>query len=164
MINNFWLKNYNIDSMSNDKILGVISHDEFLKSFPTLENKNNIVLISILYKDSIPHNNEVLESFLDAKEFVFDDATFDEPDKDSFVISDDMAKSIKDFILKNKDSLFLIHCSAGKSRSAGVAKAVECLTLFDGNKYYYTTGHSSDIDLMARYTPNLVVYDKILNS
>jgi len=53
-------------------------------------------------------------------------------------ISWEQGKELKEFILKNSNKSFLIHCTAGISRSAGVALAIECLIEYEGVKRYHS--------------------------
>ena len=72
------------------------------------------------------------------------------------VISNEKAKAIKEFIIKNRDKKFLIHCSAGISRSAAVGMAVEKLLC---NVF---TKEDSVFMKYERYEPNMFVYHKII--
>ena len=77
-------------------------------------------------------------------------------------LNKEQAKEIAKFILKNKNEKFLIHCSAGMSRSAGVGKVVELIKIFKGNEYLQSIS-SSEIDNfcddngLKRYFPNFTV-------
>jgi predicted protein tyrosine phosphatase len=75
-------------------------------------------------------------------------------------ISKEQAQELVDFILKNANKKFVIHCDAGQSRSAGVALAVECLLDHDGDKYSFSQS-GAFVD-KPEYSPNRRVYDKIL--
>ena len=80
-------------------------------------------------------------------------------------ISMQTAKALQEFILTNSHLRFIVHCRAGQSRSAGVAKAIECLLAFGPGpeaKYLYSTGFTSAISSNPRYSPNLTVFDKIV--
>jgi protein-tyrosine phosphatase len=85
-------------------------------------------------------------------------------------ISKSQALELRHFIIKMFEEYdhpkFLVNCMAGQSRSAGVAKAIECLFYFgigDEAKYDYRTGFSSEIDTHIRYSPNLTVFDRIID-
>jgi len=68
---------------------------------------------------------------------------------------------IAKFIHKHKNSKkYIIHCSAGISRSAGVGMAIHCCLDFDGdiNKFKKETCH---IYNHKRYRPNEYVFEKI---
>jgi len=143
-------------SFSSDRIVGIISRTEFM----SLEDDSfeNTVLISI----SNPHSSKPtmnLEKFDNCLLTSFWDST----GSSKQVIDKKTAKEIKAFILDHKESRFLIHCSAGRSRSSAVAKAIECLLDFDNDLYGYRTS-SSGIDFHKRYTPNDTVFKEIVNS
>lgn len=79
-------------------------------------------------------------------------------------ISGKKAERIAQFITKHKGENFVIHCEAGVSRSAGVALAVECINYFDGDKYLFATGEYTSITAHPKFSPNLTVYDRIMQS
>jgi predicted protein tyrosine phosphatase len=70
------------------------------------------------------------------------------------IFSDKHAKQIVEFAEKYKDYIFIVHCDAGISRSAGVGAAIL--------KHY--TGDDSQIFGSRRYAPNMLVYYKILKA
>jgi len=72
------------------------------------------------------------------------------------------AKQIYDFIMKNKDSEFLINCEAGVSRSAGVGLAIEYL-LRDFELYPKWEHFPSKVLQHWRYCPNMTVFNKIIS-
>lgn len=72
------------------------------------------------------------------------------------------AKQIYDFIIKNKDSEFLINCEAGVSRSAGVGLAIEYL-LRDFDLYPKWEHFPSKVLQHWRYCPNMTVFNKIIS-
>lgn len=159
---NFW-KNLQINSIQTNKIFGVISRNELIKNHNKIPKKD-LVLISILQPGIESFDLDIIGDFKKFRTFKFFDITQDDEENTTLkVISDEIAKEIKNFILENKDERFLIHCMAGQSRSAGVARAIECLTLFDGNVYDYKTCFTSEIEKNPRYTANLTVFDKIVN-
>lgn len=156
------------ETVCTDDIEAIISRMEFLHIKHKLDRKN-LCLISISepigidkYRDTeLP--DSFVHDFKDSLRVKFWDV---EDDIGQYTVIDDItAKKIQDFILKNKDERFVIHCRAGQSRSAGVGKAVECIKHFglgDEAKYHYQTGFKSDIDNCARYSPNLAVFDKVV--
>lgn len=155
-------KDFNINSVHTEKIFGVISRNEFIRINKFIP-ENKLVAISILQPGVDSFDLDILGKFKKFKTFHFNDVTESDYDySNQEPISFEIAKQIKEFILDNKEEQFLIHCMAGQSRSAGVAKAIECLTLFDGNLYDYKTCFSSLIDSNPRYTPNLTVFDRII--
>jgi len=158
MLEGYRLENY----LKNDLFEGIIGKQDYLNLYnEDVIDKFNTVLISIHDPDSMVHPESKLQGFKDVLQIQFWDV---EDDIGKYVvISDEQGKIIRDFIEKNKNSKFLIHCAAGQSRSAGVACAVECIVNFDGDKYAYQTG-SSDVKKHERYSPNLAVFDAIIKS
>lgn len=105
--------------------------------------------------------DEQVKGFKDSLRVKFWD--IEEDSNEYKVIPDDIAKQIQDFIIKNTDNKFIVHCRAGQSRSAGVGKAIECINHFDVDKKYdYQTSFNSEISKHSRYSPNLTVFDKIV--
>lgn len=164
-----------IDTLQTDKIACIVSIEEFRTlMYNSNFDKSNYVTICIHDPNKPTHNErheqdnswpQYVDGFKDVLEVKFWDVTEDR--KYLNVIEDEVAKKVHDFILKNKDERFIIHCSAGISRSAGVGKAIECLTNFGSGqdaKYQYLTGYSSDVDSHLRYSPNLTVFDKIVET
>jgi len=151
------------DYLKNDLFEGILGREEFIelhknKKFQT----NGVVLISIHYPDEEYHSENFISNFDDFIQVKFWDV--EEQIGDNYIpIPQEIADNLRYFIDKNSDKRFLIHCSAGQSRSAGVGLAVECLIKHKGDDYLYKTSES-DIKSFPRYTPNYVVYDKIINS
>jgi hypothetical protein len=85
----------------------------------------------------------------------------EEPIGNYVPITDEQAKYIYDFIIKNKDSMFLINCEAGVSRSAGVGLAIEYITrdIFIFEKWEH---FPSKVLSHYRYEPNMTVFNKII--
>jgi len=77
-------------------------------------------------------------------------------------ITNEEAKTIAQFIIDNVDKQFVINCSAGISRSAGVGMAILAIKNFDGNIYEFNTSYDNPIKNHWRYKPNLYVFDKII--
>lgn len=158
-----------LNTVVTETILGVISESEYLELYERNEiDKRNVVLISIKDPDNVPHALEKVSGFQDVLQISFWD--LETPVGTNYkIITDEQGKEIQEFIVnclkKNPKSEFLVHCHAGISRSAGVAKAIECIKYFgvgEEAKYNYKTSFSSDIDAHFRYSPNLVVFDKIV--
>lgn len=150
----------------NELFHGIIGKEEFKKISSKMddETKKDLVLISITEPDNDYIEKEYIEGFHDVLETKFWDIEKDITDSLSNVTYSAITKTegqkIKEFILKNKDKCFLIHCHAGISRSAGVGCAVECIVNFGGNIYEYQTSYS-DIKSHQRYAPNYTVFDSI---
>lgn len=161
-------KKQEIQTISTQTIEAIISREEMRCAIhQNILDKENLVLISIgepgeTYAHSILTPEEVQE-FKDVLQIEFWDV---EEDFGKYtVITDEQAKIIQDFIIKNKDNRFIINCKAGKSRSAGVGLAVECIKFFgtgEEAKYNYQTCFNSEIKAHSRYSPNLVAFDKIV--
>jgi predicted protein tyrosine phosphatase len=69
-------------------------------------------------------------------------------------ITPEQAKQIVDFVRDNadEDTLVMINCMAGVSRSAGVAAALTKLALKTDQRFF------------KRYTPNMLVYRAVLDA
>lgn len=161
-----------IETISTGTIEAVISRDEMQCAIHQgILDKENLVLISIgepgeFYKYSILSKEEV-QGFKDCLQIEFWDV--EEDFGDYTIITDEEAKTIQNFILvnlqKDPDTRFIVNCKAGKSRSAAVAKAIECIKFFgigEEAKYNYKTSFDSEISKHSRYCPNLTVFDKIV--
>ena len=161
-----------IETISTSTIEAVISREEMKCAIhQDILDKENLVLISIGdpgdgYKYSILSKEEV-QGFKDCLQIEFWD--IEEDFGDYKIITDDQAKTIQDFILKNlqkdTETRFIVNCKAGISRSAAVAKAIEQLKFFgigEEAKYNYKTCFDSEISKHSRYCPNLTVFDKIV--
>lgn len=149
-------KNY----IQNEIFTGVVSKQECLNliSQDIIDYKNT-VLISIRDPDAETIEDYLTEDFKDTLFIAFWD--IEESFGNYKTITKEQGKIINDFITKNKDSKFLVHCDAGQSRSAGVGLAVECILNYDGSVYNYKHGHSN-IKEFKRYDPNLTVFDIIM--
>lgn len=152
----------NISTISNELIFAIVGINEMDKIYPD----DKTVLISITEPDSELLSSEIKSRYLSVHETKFWDVlskTVDANGNEFDIISLDVARKIKEFILVNKDNKFVIHCKAGISRSAAVGCAIECLIDYDGCIYSYKTGHSS-IKEFWRYHPNPIVFDEIMKS
>lgn len=163
-------------SVQTNNIFCIIDKDSLMIVNPLIENKKDKVLISInnstdTFQDIIDITNCLKTEYHDSFFVVFDDIQekhleliqTDEKYKHVIPINNIIGKNLKEFILKNQDKQFVIHCSAGISRSAGVGLAIECLLNFNGDKYSFQTGFSK-IKEHRRYAPNYFVFDTILES
>ena len=131
-------------------------------------DKENLVLISISepaqegYEDEALTDSQV-HGFKDSLRVKFWDI---EEDFGNYkIISNEVSKQIQDFILKNIDNRFIVHCRAGQSRSAGVGRAIECIKFFgigEEAKYQYKTSFNSEIQAHSRYSPNLTVFGVVV--
>ena len=157
-----------VETICTDTVEAIISRDEMQCAIHQgILDKPNLVLISIGepgegYEYSILSPEEV-SGFLDVLQIEFWDIEKDFVDYK--IITDEQAKIIQDFIIKNKDNRFIINCKAGKSRSAAVGRSIECIVNFGIGveaKYLYKTSFNSGIQPPGRYSPNLTVFDKIV--
>lgn len=149
--------------IKNELFEGIMGRREFEAYQETIsvQDRQDIVLISI----SEPDNNDYLQivhkvGFHDVIQIKFWD--IEEAIGKYEPLLDAQGLELYNFIYINKDKKFLIHCKAGQSRSAGCGQAVECIVKFNGNVYDYRTSHS-DIQDYERYSPNPIVFDKIMN-
>ena len=158
-----------VNSISTPTIEAIIGRDELRKLLtdPTFD-PSDLVLISIS-EPLFEHYQDEAISDLDASRFKsciklkFWD--IEEQIGPYLPITDEQGKQLQTFILANLTSRFLVQCRAGVSRSAGVAKAIECIKFFgigDEAKFNYQTSFSSEIDTHSRYHPNLKVFDTIV--
>lgn len=149
------------DYVTSDRLVGVVNKTEFEFLAPLICG-DGVVAISIINPEGVtPVNFDLLKHFDDVLQTSFWD--LEEPIGRLSIISDEEAFEIFNFINKNKDKRFLIHCMAGESRSAGVARAVECICDFDSDLYLYATS-STALKEHPRYSANLVVFDKIVSN
>ena len=160
-----------VQTISTGTIEAIISRKEMKCAIcQNIIDKENLVLISIGepteksgYSQDIKLSDEEVKDFKDSLRVAFWD--IEEDFGDYKIITDEQAKEIQDFIIKNIDNKFIINCQAGKSRSAAVGKAIECITTFgigEEAKYNYKTSFNSEISKHSRYCPNLTVFDKIV--
>ncbi len=145
----------------NDLIAGVIGAEDYLAVYNRneIEHKEDMVLIAIHDPDRNPHPDFKVDGFHDVLQMNFWDSEVGNVRNPPLTF--EQGKEIKEFIQTNKNKQFLIHCSAGISRSAGVACAVECIINYRGNVYDYKTGHSKVRD-HYRYFPNWTVFDRVM--
>lgn len=145
-----------LDTIQTELIEAIISRKELINFYTELDSES--VLISISDIDKEPVN---LNYFKDSLFVSFNDT--EENIGEIKVIDNETAKIIKNFILKHKNDKFVINCEAGISRSAAVGYAIECLLKFNGNKYDFAISNS-EIRNFHRYSPNMIVFDRIINS
>lgn len=156
-----------LSTISTNTIEAIISRNEIKELIRTDKlDKEKLVLITIGEPDNKSTSKLTLEETRGFKDILMVEFWDIEEDFNQYkIITDEQGKIIQDFILKNIDDKFIINCQAGKSRSAAVGKAIECLKFFgigDEAKYNYKTSFNSEIDTHSRYCPNLTVFDKIV--
>jgi len=147
-------------SVQNELLLAVVGREEvqgvidfYFGCLP------NVSLISITDPDRSNLPRCIAGEFKNALEISFWDV---EEDYCQYkTITPEQGITIRKFIEEN--DTFLVHCEAGISRSAGVAKAIECIKWHNGNKFDASTNVPEDsIRNHARYSPNNTVFDTVL--
>lgn len=155
---------FNIYTCSNNLIKGIVSRREIenfsIDNFKQLNKNENTVLISITDPKSKKLSKFILDQFEEKISIQFWD--IEEDFAQYKIISQKQGREIFDFINKNRDKNFLIHCEAGISRSAGVGLAVVCGIDCNWDKYLFKTSPNI-ISSHPRYCPNLTVFDTIYN-
>lgn len=158
-----------INSISTSTIECIVGRTEIIQLLDdkVLDTKN-LVLISISEPVFEHYSDEVLSDDC-AKMFKrsLRCKFWDVEDKigNYDVLDDKLAEEIQKYILQNIYEKFVVHCIKGKSRSAGVGLAIECIKYFgigDEAKYNYLTSFNSEIKQHSRYTPNMTVFDKLV--
>ena len=155
-------------SINTDIIEAIVSKEE-MRLVAEHENYNSedFVLISIQSpddEDDLSIHHKRFKDVLSIRFFdVEDDLGVKSGGFDVIPINDKDAKILADFIYKNKNEKFFIHCSAGQSRSAGTGLAIDAIVKHNGSKYNASQDYS-EIKNHFRYGPNYVVYDKILEN
>jgi len=146
--------------LKNELFEGIIGKKELeLLSKEDLVQKSGTVLIGIHDPDSDLNITEVTDGFDAVLELKFWD--IEKPIGTCNPISPEQGKELFDFIIKNQNKRFLVHCHAGMSRSAGIGCAIECIVNFNSNVYHYKTA-TSDIRSHSRYFINWTVFDQIM--
>ena len=146
-----------INTITNNRIEAIIGRNELIKHSDSLSVGTILISITDPDKDKLPV--DIVSKFKGFLEVSFWD--LEKPIGRFNIITSTQGSVIREFILNNKDSRFVIHCEAGISRSAAVGMAVECLLNHNGSRYKYAL-NGSDITNHNRYSPNLVVFDFIV--
>jgi predicted protein tyrosine phosphatase len=147
-------------SVQNELLLAVVGKEEICGVIDLYTSViSNISLISITDPDGSTLPRSIVNKFKNALEISFWDV---EEDFCSYtVITPEQGSDIKKFI--NENDIFLVHCEAGISRSAGVAKAIECIKWFNGDVYEYeTSSRDNSIRNHQRYSPNYTVFKTVM--
>ena len=146
--------------LKNDLFEGIVGKTEYLTLYNAdVIDKVGTVLICIDDPGRADHPDFKVQGFDDVIQIKFWDV--EDAIGQYIPLSDEDGKVLNEFITRNKDKRFMIHCAAGMSRSAGCACAVECIVNHNGNIYEYKTSHS-DVTAFKRYHPNWTVFDKIM--
>lgn len=137
---------------SNDNILCIIGKDEFIHFYDSLPKSCVVISIADPFESnndrSIP--NTLLSMFNDYIKLHFHD--LDKPFANLKYFTKDEANLLSEFIKKNKDKQFIVHCEAGMSRSAAIAKSI--LLWLDNCD---DLNNETMIDKHYRYYPNKLV-------
>lgn len=137
--------------------VAIMSRSAFLEFTPDVE-KENIVAIRI--GDNAPKRDSASKRYADtlALDF-FDNETYIEKlDRNAGpgtnAVSEQDKREIDEFVTKYADKYFVIHCDAGRSRSAAVG--------FYILKKLGCTAELNEKKLSYRYSPNLEVYGMLI--
>jgi predicted protein tyrosine phosphatase len=148
----------NLTTVKTKNIECIIGQEEFecIEDF----DRENLVLISITNPNENFIDSTFTSGYKNKLEVQFVDIRKYHEDTNHLIITDEMAKTIKDFIIDNKNEKFVIHCTAGISRSAAVGCAIEYFC--DNNQniedFWKIT---SEVKKHWRYSPNIIVFNKI---
>lgn len=154
----------------------IFSKDELL-TLTALTKKDilkNYNVISITEPTENVFNDKLLSLYNNSLKLVFSDIrrdidkliseTNNVNDKNQLIelkkteITNEQIEQIKNFILDNKDKKFIVHCSAGISRSSAIGMYIEEILNNDENE------RKINQDLILnhwRYSPNKIVYFKM---
>lgn len=148
-----------------NSIYAIIGRDE-IQSCPSCDKPYNYVkefpnyLCFITISDPDKQNIDDENYFLDTLKLKFWDV---EEEIGRFApIHLVQAKEIYNFIMKNRNSEFLINCEAGVSRSAAIGLAIEYL-LRDFELYPKWEQFPSKVLQHWRYCPNMTVFEQIIS-
>lgn len=149
-------------SVHNSALLAVVSQKEMIDIVDRYKDIiENIVLISITTPGDNYLTTEISNKFKKCLNVQFND--LEEDFCQYKVISKETALVLASFIKDNKDEIFCVHCDAGRSRSAGVGKAIECIKFCDADMYLYNTSTIEDsIRIHSRYDFNNFVYRRVM--
>ena len=134
-----------INSIQNSLFEAVFSKKELKENYLKFSNKAALIVISNPDNNSFKKlnyfNDELYLSFFDTENNGF----YSNVPAQSII-------ALKEFILNNIHTKFVVCCEAGVSRSAGIAKAIEKLS---GKEI-------GSIDSFPRYRPNTLLFKKLI--
>jgi len=153
------LQNKPKDKLAQIILISIINPSKIKKRV----NKNNNNIVDSNFK---PLDENLLNKVHDHLTVSFWD--LEEPFLQYRPISEKEAMKIAAFIFKHKNKIgngyrLLIHCSAGKSRSAGVGLAAKCIVKHNGDKMAFSL-YPCDIYKISRYSPNLKVFNEVVKA
>lgn len=162
-INKKDMYNNDVFTIQTNEIKGIVGRKDIIElsliNFKSLNIDNNTILISLTDPKSKLLDNSISNNFKDTISLQFSDV---EEDFCNYIkMSNSQGKELLDFILKHKKDNFLIHCEYGKSRSAAVGMAIDCILNFNGNKKDYSLEPSKILN-HPRYAPNMYIYNKLI--
>lgn len=159
------LNNQDVFSIQTNLIRAIVGRNEIIEfsknNFQKIKKDENTVIISITDPDKKPLENNILSQFKDSLSIQFWDV--EEGVGQYQPINKDEAKIIRNFIVKNKNNNFIVHCEAGMSRSAGVGLAIGLICEHNFDRYAFATS-PNEIKNHHRYHPNWVVFDMIADN
>ena len=157
------LNNQDLFSVQTDLIRAIVSRGEIIEfskdGFKKINKDENTVIISITDPDREPISNNILSQFKDSLSIQFWDV--EEGIGRIQPINEEQAKEVREFIIRNKDNNFVIHCEAGMSRSAAVGLSVILVSEHNFDRYAFATSPNA-IKEHHRYHPNWFVFDMIV--
>jgi len=147
-------------SVQNGLILAVVSREEVqrvMHSYSSVLSKLSLISITDPDRPNLDVDKTLFKNVIESKFW-----DLEEDFAEYKIITTEQGTTIRNFI--NENELFLVHCEAGISRSAGVAKAIECIKWFNSDVYLYETSAFEDsIRNHQRYFPNHKVFRTVMN-
>lgn len=139
--------------------IAFFSLTDFLKKVRDVDKFCDTVLISIIDPDLEPLDIFTVSKFEDFISCRFWDSSREQD------INRDELRKLLDFIHRNRDRKFFIHCQMGISRSPAVAMAVECILKFNGNRerFFKESELYQKIKNNRVLIPNWLVFDMLVS-
>lgn len=147
-----------LDTVTGNGLVAVIGRDEIIEHDGDFPKDSVFISITDPNKKPIVIKNKKK----DILQLQFYDYPYEIPGKP--IITKEQGKVIKDFILKHKNSLFVINCEAGYCRSSGIALAVEYLLSYLTDGYEKWSHFPSKVLAHPRYQNeiNMDVFYKVV--
>ena len=121
-----------------------------------LNEFTNTAFISILDPDNTENNFSGFNNLLQVRMWDLEETVTNDNGKVYEVPSVDVLTQIVEFVNENSDKNFVIHCSAGVSRSGAVAR-------FIWEKFYTEIDKWEFLRVNNRIQPNLYIYNKLVD-